>query len=50
MAPERVHWAQIDRLLAFSGLQNQASHRSQEITQARAAPQSAPHPKAPLAP
>ena len=34
VTPERVHRTQIDRLLAFSGLQNQASHRREEITQA----------------
>ena len=47
MAPEGVHRAQIDRLLAFGGLQNQASHRMREITQARAAPQSEARRKAP---
>ncbi len=40
VAPERIHRSQIDRLLAFGGLQDQASHRSWEITQASAPGQS----------
>lgn len=35
MAPKRVHRAQLDRLLAFGGLQDQTSHQVHELTYAR---------------
>jgi hypothetical protein len=38
--PERIHRSQIDRLLAFGGLQDQASHRFRETTHTRASGQS----------
>jgi hypothetical protein len=32
MAPKGVHRAQLDRLLAFGGLQDQTSHQVHELT------------------
>src|SRR5688572_12284240 len=40
MAPKRVHRAQLDRLLAFGGLQDQTSHQGHELTYARPSRQS----------